>query len=115
MSNKSLAGFTGLFGIIAVVLAVMCASCSSPVAVKPADLNSATVGIVVKKFSFVDYYVFRIGSDSTYHNYCSGSTTDTTLLLKKTDMIMVSAFVMADDLYPEKFTLTVQNDTTLSF
>jgi hypothetical protein len=115
MSNKSLAGFTGLFGIIAVVLAVVCSSCSSPVAVRPVDPNAATVGIVVKKFSFVDYYVFRIGPDSTYHSYCSGSTSDTTLSLKKTDMIIINAYVMYDDMYPEKYSLTVENDTTLSF
>ena len=45
MSNKSLAGFTGLLAVIAVVLAVMCASCSSPVAVNPVDTTSAMVTI----------------------------------------------------------------------
>ena len=43
MSNKSLAGFTGLLAVVAVVLAVMCASCSSPVAVKQSETTTVTV------------------------------------------------------------------------
>jgi hypothetical protein len=113
MSNKSFFGFTGLFGAVVVALALICASCSSPVAPQR-DTVIVTVKINVQKFSYVDFYAFRIGQDSAYKTIFSGQNRDTCLTLKKTDMLLINAHVVYGD-FPEKFSLTVDNDTTLLF
>ena len=112
MSNKSFIGFAGLFITVAAVLMLVC-SCSSPVAPQR-DTAIITVKINVQKFSYVDFYAFRIGQDSAYQTIFSGQTKDTCLTLKKTDMLLINAHVVYGD-FPEKFSLTVDNDTTLLF
>jgi hypothetical protein len=112
MSNKSLASFAGLFSVVVIALVIL-VGCSSPVAPQ-SDTTVVIVKIDVQNFSYVDFYAFRIGQDSTYQNLFSGSTRDTILDLKKSDFIIINAHVIHGD-YPTKFSLTIENDTTLLF
>lgn len=112
MSIKSLFSFTGLFCFVTITLALVCASCSSPVSVQ-SDPTIAKISFHFKNMSFANIYVSEI-VDSVYAPFNSKSIlSDTTFLIKKTNYILIHAYVTQDAI-AESFGVTVEHDTTLT-
>ena len=95
MSNKSLAGFTGLLAVVAVVLAVMCASCSkmeSPTGLSKtvADTQAASCVVTINLKTYkgvlplvqdsLDDYWGPAEADQIYHTSTSFSVVKNALV-----------------------------------